>query len=74
MIFGMNGAVKVKIINNNNRDIWKYNEGRIDINFLIHVLNKNGNNLERIHKYKPYTPITKDITNIKRSSFNSKYV
>ena len=45
----------------------------IDINYLIHVLNKNGNKLERVQKFKPYEPLTEDIK-IRTRDMNAKYV
>ena len=64
---------KSETYHNNNRDIWNSNDGMIDINYLINVLNKNGNKLDRIHKFKPYEPLTENIK-IRTRDMNSKYV
>ena len=57
-----------------NADQWNYNKGFIDINYLIWALNKNGAKLEYVSRFKPYTPITRDISNIKQVSFNKGFV
>ena len=45
---------------------WRYNRGKIDLNFIIKQLRKEGINLEPARKYKEYIPITKDVSNIKK--------
>ena len=57
-----------------NQDQWNYNKGFIDINYLIWVLNKNGTKLEYVNRFKPYTPITRDISDIKQINFNKPFV
>jgi hypothetical protein len=51
-----------------NLEHWKYNQGVIDINFLIVQINKNrhhSNRMEFVPRYKPLVPITVDISKIK---------
>ena len=49
---------------------WRNNNGVMDINYLIWL--EGGH--ERVQKYKQYTPITKDISNISQIEFNEQYV
>ncbi len=57
-----------------NEEHWRYNKGFIGINYLVWMLRKAGDKLEFVNRYKPYTPITKDISNIKQHEFNKPYV
>jgi len=55
-----------------NEQQWNYNKGLLDISYLIW---KNGDKtIEPFQKYRPYTPITKDISGIKQVTFNETYV
>jgi hypothetical protein len=45
---------------------WKYNQGVIDINYLVVQINTKrdpSNRMQFIPKYKPFIPITADIKN-----------
>ena len=45
---------------------WQYNRGVIDIIYLIHILRKNGHHFDIVEKVKEFTPITLEISNIKK--------
>ena len=50
---------------NNNISLWNNNEGIIDINYLVFVINETSTKkLEYFSSYKPYHPIVTDISNI----------
>ena len=53
---------------------WSYNKGFLDINYLVWVLRKGGEEIEYVTRFKPYTPIVKDISHIKQKSFDKAFV
>jgi hypothetical protein len=57
-----------------NENQWSNNKGFIDINYLVWVLRKAGEDVEYVSKFKQYTPITKDISAIKQILFNKPFV
>lgn len=71
-----NWAKKSKNYNNiNNISIWNNNNGVLDVNYLVFIINElNEIKHPYFSSYKPYEPITQDITNIKRVDMNNKYI
>ena len=71
-----NWAKKSKNYNNiNNISIWNNNNGVLDVNYLVFIINEiNEIKHPYFSSYKPYEPITQDITNIKRIDMNNKYI
>lgn len=61
--------------NNNNITIWNNNNGVLDVNYLVFVINEL-NEIKHLYfsSYKPYEPITQDITNIISVDMNNKYI
>jgi len=57
-----------------NDEQWNYNKGFLDINYLVWVLRKAGEEIEFVTRFKPYTPIAKDISQVKQKSFNKAFV
>lgn len=60
-----------------NISTWNNIKGIIDINYIITEINKTNqkkDKLEFIQKYKPFTPITCNISNIKKYDMNHKYL
>ena len=58
---------------NKNLAMWNCNKGVIDINYLVWLVKQQGHDIDYIPKYKPYNPITKDISTIKQINMN-KYM
>ena len=52
---------------------WNYNTGVLDI-FLVWELNKAGQEIEYIRPQRPYSPCTRDITGMKKITFNHQFV
>ena len=66
---------------NNNIALWNANEGKIDINYLLFILNKDKQIKDKKIKtnelkncFKPYEPIELDISNIKQNVMNNKFL
>lgn len=60
---------------NKNISLWNNNEGIIDINYLVFVINETSTKkLEYFSSYKPYHPIISDISNITQLNMHSKYI
>ena len=58
-----------------NIKLWNSNKGAIDINYLVYLVNiENKINIPLVSSYKPYTPITTNIINIKKIKMNNVYV
>ena len=57
-----------------NMRFWNYNKGVLDINYLIWELNKQGHDMEYIRRYKPYIPLTRNISGMKKITFNQPFV
>jgi len=57
-----------------NMRFWNYNKGVLDINYLIWELNKQGHDMEYIRRYKPYIPLTRNISGMKKITFNHPFV
>ena len=56
---------------------WKYNQGVIDINYLVVQINTKrdpSNRMPFIPKYKPFIPITADISKIKKFNMDHHYL
>ena len=57
-----------------NEQIWNSSKGILDINYLVWVLRKAGSERDFIAKWKPFHPITQDLTNVKQITFNKPFV
>ena len=58
MRFGPSGANEGGNYNaTQNANQWSYNQGLLDINYLVWVLNQNGHEVEQVTRHKAYTPI-----------------
>ena len=57
-----------------NDQIWLNNACEVDINYIIIVLKKAGNNFKFIEKYQIFRPLTHNIDNIKKVDVNHKYL
>ena len=53
---------------------WRANEGILDINYLVWVLNQKGGNVEQIPKHKIYDPIIELPGGWKQQTGNKRYV
>ena len=64
-----------KIYNRNkNLNIWENIGANFDINLLVSELRDLGTDVQYFNRYKPYHPITKDISNITKFEMNHKYL
>ena len=64
-----------KIYNRNkNLNIWENIGANFDINLLVSELRDLGIDVQYFNRYKPYHPITKDISNITKFDMNHKYL
>ena len=53
---------------------WNSATTKYDINYLGWMMKQDGVIVEPVQKYRPYKPITKDISNIAQITFNERYV
>ena len=67
------GSKNNKIYNRNkNLNIWDNIGANFDINLLVSELRDLGTDVQYFNRYKPYHPITKDISNITKFEINHK--
>ena len=54
-----------------NEQIWNSSAGILDINYLVFLLRRAGSEREFVAKWRPYHPITKDLSEVKQISLAS---
>ena len=57
-----------------NERIWQSSKAILDINYLICLLRKAGSTREFVTTWKPYKPVTQNLAEVKRITFNNRYV